>query len=673
MLSAADDIRQPSNATGLEKSAPRELAASGVQPIDVQDSSATPSAPSKADVPTRAKRKASDIETSLDAAASKPSSASPAESESSATKTPPAKIASKAESLQPIPDAMESGPVSIEAASFQGVIPGVSTKEDVAKVWGQPKEIAKQNGEMVQLYSVEPFNHVEISYSKDKVSSVLVRFEHPFPSSAVAKQLELATIRPVLVSNELGEVLGLAYPERGVLFAFEVSKEPNKPSMKVAQLVLEPITAEPFVLRAETMIDTRCDLCRRDLEQALTLEPENARAQWLLGRALVMMGEFEKAATAAGRAVKFEPDNPNYRVTYAQVLAQTGHLDKAIAEAQKAADSSEKRPHIKARAICLIGDLTASGPKPDFKKAIASHTRALQLADTLASDPHPAIRLAAKEVLIDAHLGAAHDIAWGDWKEKNKAVARWLERALAVADDMAKSDGGNKEQVFRIYVRAMAIYTGLRGGIDPDPTVNAVVDTGDAAIATVRDPARKAQLQWDLGMALYDAMQISQMRSEHKNALKYGEQAAKYLAEANKAKPSPDHSFQLGRLFFRLGTIHALGEKDHKAAIVCYDRAIPLLEVALPEEFTDDLGRHGESFVSMGVSYWEIGQQKKAIELSEKGIAWMEQAVKQGTLDNSALTIPYNNLAAMHRKLGSTEKAEKFQKLAGRVKEEKMK
>ena len=59
--------------------------------------------------------------------------------------------------------------------------------------------------------------------------------------------------------------------------------------MKVAQLVLEPITAEPFVLRAETTLESRCDLSRRDLEQALSLEPDNARAHWLHGRVLVAM------------------------------------------------------------------------------------------------------------------------------------------------------------------------------------------------------------------------------------------------------------------------------------------------------------------------------------------------------------------------------------------------
>ena len=204
-----------------------------------------------------------------------------------------------------------------------------------------------------------------------------------------------------------------------------------------------------------------------------------------------------------------------------------------------------------------MGDLLASGPKPDYKQALSLHTQAIQIADPLTRDPHPAIRLAAKEVMIDAHLGAAHDIAWGDWKEKNKAVTRWLERALAIADDLAKNEGGSQEQVFRVYVRAMAAYVGIRGEIDPQPTVEAAVSTGEQVIAATRDPGHKAQLQWDLGLALYDAMQICQMRSDHDNALKYGQQAAEYLAKAGETKQSSSSTFLLGRLYFRLGAIHA--------------------------------------------------------------------------------------------------------------------
>ena len=40
---------------------------------------------------------------------------------------------------------------------------------------------------------------------------------------------------------------------------------------------------------------------------------------------------------------------------------------------------------MKARALCLVGDLLASGAKPDYKKAISFHTQAIQIADPLTS------------------------------------------------------------------------------------------------------------------------------------------------------------------------------------------------------------------------------------------------------------------------------------------------
>ena len=93
----------------------------------------------------------------------------------------------------------------------------------------------------------------------------------------MAQQLDLAKIQPVLVSNDLGEILGEAFPERGVMLAFEPGPEPGKPSLKVTHIMLEAISAEPFVLRAETNLDTRPDFSLRDLDQALKLQRTNAR------------------------------------------------------------------------------------------------------------------------------------------------------------------------------------------------------------------------------------------------------------------------------------------------------------------------------------------------------------------------------------------------------------
>ena len=476
----------------------------------------------------------------------------------------------------------------------------------------------------------------------------------------------------MLVSNELGEILGQAYPERGVLFSFEPSQQPGKVSMKVAQIILEPVTAEPFVLRAETNLDSYLELSRQDLQQALKLEPGNARAQWLLSRILVAMGDYDKALAASGKAVNLEPSNAQYRVTRAQILGQVGRLREAIQEAQMAVETSPKRAHVKARALCLLGDLLASGSKPDYKRAIQYHMEAVKVADPLAADRHPAIRLVAKEVLVNAQLGAAHDIAWGNWKEKETAVLRWLSRADAFAEELIENDGGSREHRFRVSTRALAACVGVRGELDPDKWTTQAIRTGEELIAATDDPLRKAQFQWDLGMALYDALQVYQMRNNHETALKYGELAIAYLEEGNRQKQSATSNYLLGRLYFRLGAIYAIRDENHRVAIAWFDKAVPLLERPIPKEAFADLGRHGETFVSMGVSYWKSGQHEKAVKLTQTGTDLMEQAVKQGALAGSALAVPYENLASMCRQLDRGQEAERFEEMADKVKASNM-
>lgn len=633
-------------------------------------------------VPTPAKRlsgsgvKVADVRGSgMDSAESAPKATS---EKGNASESAPAKSSGDEgkpaeEPLHPIPTPGEGAPIAIEAASFKGITPGVSTKDEVASAWGEPKKTSEGSDSEIHLYTLEPFKQVEVSYRGDKVASIVIRLERAFPSDAVAKQLDLLSVHPVAVANELGEVLGLSYPERGVLFAVESGTESGRVQMNVTQIILEPITAEPFVLRAETLMESRLDLSRRDLERALKLEPDNARANWLQGRVLTAVEQHESAVEFARKAARLESSNPLYCLTYAQALAQVGQLSEAIQQAKRAADTSDSRPHTKARATCLMGDLLASGSKADFRQALVFHTKAIQLADPLLADPHPAIRIAAKEVLIDAHLGAAHDIAWGEWKGKSQAVARWLERAMVVANDLSETEGRSEESLFRVYVRALGAYVGVRGGIDPEPAAKAVVEVGQRLIAEAREPGRKARLQNELGTALYDAVQVFQMRSEDEKAFKHGEMAVDCLAEVAAAQSSVSSAFALGRLYFRLGSIQALHYHDHQAAVQWYEKAIPLLERPAPESAIADMGRHGEGFVSMGVSYWEAGRQNEAVKLTQKGIKWMEHAVKQGSLDRSSLAVPYNNLAAMHRKLGANDTADRFQEMASRLKDEKLK
>jgi tetratricopeptide (TPR) repeat protein len=568
--------------------------------------------------------------------------ASPSSSPASVA-SPPAKSSSPPASpeekpLRAVPQG-EAGSTEVEAASFNGVTPGVSTIDDVEKHWGKPKEVKRNN--------------------QSKVASIVIRLNRAFPAEGVAQQLALSHLRPVLVSNDLGEILGQVYPERGVVFSFEPSTGPGKATMKVAQIILEPIAAEPFLLRAETNLDSQPEATLRDLDEALKVSPENGRAHWLKARLLVLSGETAKAIAAADAAVRLEPNDAQYVLTRAQIFGQAGRFPEAMRDAERGIALSGERLHVKARAQCLMGDLLGSGPKPDYKRASEYHIQAIKTADPLAASPHPAVRLPAKEVLIDAHLGAAHDVAWGPWNQKQMAVPTWLGRASAFAEELIKSDGGTNEHRFRVATRALAACVGTQGKLDPDPWCEQAVRVGEELIQTAEAGPRR-QFQWELGMALYDAVQICQTRNDRDKALKYGQQAIEYLEKAQSGRGTPADAYLLGRLYFRLGSIHSLGKQDHKSAIAWFDKAVPTLQRVIAEGAPVDLGRLGETFVSMGVSYWETGQRQEAVKLTQQGVELMENAVKQGQLSRSALDVPYANLATMHRHLNQDREAEKY-------------
>lgn len=583
------------------------------------------------------------------------------------TATPATAVAPDADALQPIPDPQQGGHVHVQAASFNGVIPGLSTTAEVQKAWGTPLETRTQENTVYHLYRVDPFPRVEVAFRQDKVTSIVVRLEQAFPAAPVAQQLKLSDIRPVLISNELGEILGQAYPERGVLFAFQPSDGPGKASMMITQIILEPVSAEPFVLRAETTLESQPDLSLRDLEEALKAQPQNSRAHWLRARLLSGRGEVEPALAAAVEAVRLEPHNPRYLISQGQILGSLGRLNEAIPVLERAVQASESRPHLKARALCLLGDLHGSGAKPDYRQANDYHTQAIKVADPLASDPHPAVRLAAKEVLVDAHLGAAHDIAWGNWNQKEQSVPRWLKRASAFAEDLIQNEGGTPDYRLRVATRALAAVVGVEGKLDPTEWVEATLKAGQELLGSVSEP-QKPPYQWTVGTALYDAVQIYQGRNEHDAALKYGEQAAEFMEKSLEGRPENlADRYLLGRLYFRLGIIHAEGRQNHQAAITWYEKAIPTLEASLRQVPGAELGRLGATFVSMGLSYWKAGQHDRAVTLTERGVGLMEKAAQEGNLANADLEIPYSNLAIMHRQMGRETEAGKYLQKAART------
>jgi len=551
----------------------------------------------------------------------------------------------------------------IDAASFKGVKPGESTRDVVAREWGEPKQVRNVDGASLQTYTIQSFDRVRATIVNDLVTSIVIYLDKPLPPEALAKRLQLADVVPVEVTDDHGRPMGRSFPERGVMFGYAAGSSP----IGVAQVLLEPIDAQPFVARAESSLDVAYARSLADLDYALRVDSRNARAQWLRARVLQASGQLALAHQAADQAASLDPSDARYRLTGAGILLASTDVDQARKLVQHIIDNESMPAVVKAEAISLLGKCMTASSKPDWGRATQLQLEAVKLAEPLAADERIAIRREAKQVLLEAHLATAHNIGWGNWQQKDTAVPKWLERAQVLAQDMVAQDGMGEEIMFRVYEQALGALAGLEKPLDPTTWVENVLRLGKKLIEEGDDPAHRQAMAWRLGTALAQAVHLENTRGRADSALAYGDLANTYLTEgASSAAQLAGRDYQIGHLYYLLGNIHATRREDHKHAVTWYDKATPLLEKPVPPSQVGS-GVLGDAFVSMAVSYWEVGGRAEAMRLTGEGARLLERGVEEGTSSRSALAVPYANLSNMHKELGQQGEAEKFSKMAAAI------
>lgn len=547
-----------------------------------------------------------------------------------------------------------------EAATFKGIQPGHSTREDVLATWGQPRQETRTPGNVRWVYSVAPFSKVTVVLGGSTVQAVIVNLEKPIQATALAEHLEITGITPVAVSDAKGHVIGESYPERGVLFGYDVAHN----SSNVIQVVIEPLDPQPFLLRGEIRRQQMPAHSLADAEFAIELDPKVAGAHWLRAECLRQLGRYIDALPSAQQAFVLEPATPEYRLTLIAVTIDLGDYSRAEQHLDELMACKPSSPLVQAQANRLVGDCLVASPSHDYPKAIEYYQQAIKLADGLTSDSHPNVRRTAKEVMVDAHLGIARAIAVGRWQQKSKSVPKWLARAKGFADDMVTHEGSGADILQRVHNSAMITLASVPGGPDSRPWIDATQKLGRMLILEA-ESQRRPLMEWQLGVALSEAVAIEHSQGRATEALGLGDLAVKLLQNGHQAgSQTPGHDFLMGKLYYRLGAISAMDEQNHKAAIGWYDQAVPLLQSPVPAGPLADVAGQGDMFISMAVSYWEIGSHEQAVRLTREGVRLIEQAVDSGIVPRKSLTIPYSNLATMFADMGDDSQAKHYAEMA---------
>ena len=251
---------------------------------------------------------------------------------------------------------------------------------------------------------------------------------------------------------------------------------------------------------------------------------------------------------------------------------------------------------------------------------------------------------------------------------------RWLNQANKYNEQALKNVQYSQRQIYQSRVRlaskALSAIAGVGKEINPVEWAEMLTENGDKLLEIMDSPQEKERLMWNIGMSLYDAVQVFQARKDNEMTLKYGQKSVQCLegaaAYANKTlgKVSASDLYIQGRLYFRLGAIYAIFHKDHRQAVKWYSKSLPIFDAVSDAIPHVELGRLGETLVSIGVSYWELGKQTEAVNLTENGIYCLEQAAEEGLASERSLEIPYRNLSMMLNYMGKTQESSQYIKKA---------
>jgi tetratricopeptide (TPR) repeat protein len=563
----------------------------------------------------------------------------------------------------PVPAApTESATLAIDPASFRGVYPGKTTRDELESGWGPGEQFTREDGTAGLFWNVEPFERVEVVLDDGLVGSIRIKLVEPVPVKQLAEQLELTDVRTVSILDEAGISVGEVFPERGVV----ISVKPGTQS--AVALLLEPLDAEAFVLRSEGELEENTALAQADLQYAVQIDPKHVRAQRMLLVVLTDQGRWQEALAVAESVAQLDQADIWTQLKHASVLLALGRTDEARAKVEAVKAKSDIAPLVTAQTARMLGRIELVSPTPDYQAAVKHFEEAIRTTAPLLTSDSSSIQNAARDVMLDAHLGTALAIAKGTWQQKGRVIPKWVARSETLVSE-SKLEGLERDQIEMHLCRgALAAAAGSNEGVESLPWVKRLLEVRERLGAQIKDPARRLQIDWETGRGLADALTASLARGDSSDMLENATLTAAYLDRGGQQRQLSDGERRdVGELLLRIGILHSLQKGDHATAVTWFDKVVPLWDGNPAFREAGAAGQLGESFVSMAISYWQVNRRDDALAISRKGVDLMVEAVDRKELDERALAVAYGNLSTMHAEEGDDEQSKNYAEMATRA------
>jgi tetratricopeptide (TPR) repeat protein len=544
---------------------------------------------------------------------------------------------------------------SVVAASFLQVTPGKTTRQEIANQF----HVSLPPNDPMWTVPAAPFRRVDVHFSQDVVARVRVEFASPKLLHEVISELRLDRFTTVVGSNPSDATTVLLVPERGLQLV--MAREDAEQQVVAIELYVP--AADDFVLRAYRLEGLALEARLADLEQALELDKHHVVALVALAGLWEQIG-YGREAAARLQAASGDVDQPALRVERARLAALAGQP----AEAAKLLETLSSDTHPDgplAAKLALVRALIKSeaGAGNTTNEAIEHYRQAIELAQKALPTAGLIELYQLRDILVDAYLGGAWVIARSSLHNRHDSAARWLEQADYIVRQTEQRGDSWFTGRSKVWLCQLACFRRFQGSFPWSVAAESVQSWGERLLAAASDPYSQRYAATTYGHLLLLMSYERLLRGSAEDAQRLAEQAARLLADT--AQRQPPHAVSeglLGQAYYLLGAICAMARRDHAAAVRWYDRAIPLLDRQWPVWLEPQ--QQGDQWVSIGLSYWQMGDQQAGLDYTERGWTRIEAAIRNGLCDAQARQAVCNNLAVMYQALGRTDKAQSMAELA---------
>lgn len=545
-----------------------------------------------------------------------------------------------------------------KAASFLEITPGVATRKQVVELVPALRDVARDEKAEVWSAALEPFRQVAISFQGDVVARVRVEFAQPRPLRLVKDELRLDrfTLAPGLESPD--GTLAMVVPERGLKLLLLTEKEGEEEQVSAIELYVPQ--AEDFVLRAYRQDTWRVQEQLADLEQALRMDATCSAALVGIGRCWEQIGYAEEALD---RLSKASISHPAVRVEQARLAVLAGRHEQALKWLEEVSLHATQPSVVQGKAWVVRAAARHLARATPPNQVLEDYIRAIQLIQQALPQATVVETYEAREALLEAYLGAAMLIASSNFQNRSESVTRWIEQAQTVVTHAER-------QAERWYAGRAALWLGklachlrcTQPSLD-DLSLDKLRSWGDEFLAKAGDPFADRMAKRMYGELLLRWSEVQLAGGMTDEAMAGLQQAAMLLSDtAQRQPPYPLGEVLLGQTLYLRGAVEAIARKNHAAAVDWYNRAAPLL--AATPAYRIEPQRLADQWVSMGVSYWHVGERKIGLEYTERGWQLYEQLIRRGEAAGASYQVACSNLAFMYEAMGNAEKARQMAELA---------